>query len=76
MDKKELNQTNFSKRQRERIQTSRILKVMNIIEDKTDKMIHEIPELKDVQERYYRGDTSGHFLLSELNKYLDKLNMD
>lgn len=55
------------------IQTNRIFKTLDRIEDKTGKMAHEIPELAENLKRWQDGKLNGIYFLEQLNKFLDEL---
>lgn len=46
------------------------------IEDLTEKMIHEIPELADKMKQWQDGELKDLYFYETLNKYWDSLNMD
>lgn len=51
-----------------------IFKLLDMIEDKTKIMIHEIPELGDKMNRWQRGEYKDSFFKETLNRYWDSIN--
>lgn len=55
------------------IPVDRILNLFEIIEDKTNTMIHDIPEFTRLIDLFYKGDIEPLYLVNKLNHYIDWL---
>lgn len=53
---------------------SLVLNALDIIENKTGKMAHDIDEISGYLDRYYTGDYKVHWFLNKLNQYIDYLS--
>lgn len=55
------------------INTNRIFKSLDLIENKTKKMAHEIPAISSELKRWQDGQLNGIYFLEFLTKFLDQL---
>ncbi len=55
---------------------NRVFNLADRIEDKTNKMVHEIPELAVKFKTWQDGKAKDSYIIETFNKYIDKLNKE